>query len=171
MALTCQWIAFNALYGQWDERTREPRPDRECWRSFLERMIALDADAQIESLLTEHKKLVMSILDDSYLGDYFWKDPSQKRANQTTKDRRQASMWYVEKRWGLILDHLVDRIYLLRCQLMHGAATHGSKLNRTSLRRSTTMLGHLIPVILVIWIDHGADEDWGAMCYPPVGCP
>jgi len=169
VVLTCQWVAFNALYGQWDQRAREPRPDRECWRRFLDRVLKLDADDQIEAVLTEHKKLVMAILDDNYLGDYFWRDPSTKRANQTSRDRRQAATWYIEKRWALILEHLVDRIYLLRCQLIHGAATHGSQLNRKSLKRCNTMLGHLLPAILMVIIEHGADEDWGPMCYPPQG--
>jgi hypothetical protein len=29
------------------------------------------------------------------------------------------------------------------------------------------MLGHLLPAMLQVWIDHGADEDWGPLCYPP----
>lgn len=168
VALTCQWIAFNALYGQWDERAHEPHADRECWRKFLDRILTLDHDAQIASVLVEHKKLVMAILDDNYLGDYFWRDPSVQRAHQTSRDRRQASMWYVEERWPMILEHLLDRIYFIRCQLLHGAATFGSRLNRTSLRRCSTMLGHLVPVMLLVLIDHGANEDWGPMCYPPV---
>jgi hypothetical protein len=24
----------------------------------------------------------------------------------------------------------------------------------------------LLPAVLMVWIDHGADEDWGPMCYP-----
>ena len=57
----------------------------------------------------------------------------------------------------------------MRCQLAHGAATYGGKLNKTSLRRSVTMMGHLLPAVLLVWIDHGAREDWGTMCYPPLG--
>ena len=34
LALICLWIAFNALYGQWNELRREPQPDRESWRAF-----------------------------------------------------------------------------------------------------------------------------------------
>ena len=67
-----------------------------------------------------------------------------------------------------VLDRLIERIYLLRCQLIHGAATCGGKLNRTALRRSTKMLSHLMPAVLLVIIDHGADEDWGLLCYPPM---
>jgi len=67
-----------------------------------------------------------------------------------------------------VLDRLLDRIYLLRCQLVHGAATFGSKLNRAALQRCNRMLEHLLAAMVIVIIDHGADEDWGLMCYPPL---
>ena len=169
VALTCQWIAFNSLYGQWDPQKCEPMADRQSWRAFMDRVLAIDKGGHLVSLVTDHKKLVMSILDDQHLGDYFWKDPSVDRAKQTTRDKRQAATWYLEKRWALVLEALLDRVYLLRCQLVHGASSHGSRLNRTSLRRCVMMLGLLLPAVLNVWIESGADEDWGPLCYPPVG--
>ena len=68
----------------------------------------------------------------------------------------------------MILEHLLDHIYFIRCQLLHAVATFGSRLNRTSLRRCSTMLGPLVPAMLLVLIDHGAHEDWGPMCFPPV---
>lgn len=168
LPLICQWIAFNALYGQWDEQAGEPAPDRECWRRFLDRILELDADGRLESVLTEHKRLVMSLLEDEFLSRFFWEDPSARQAGKAKAAKYKAQTWYLEKRWALILDRLVERIYLLRCQLVHGAATFGSDLNRTSLRRCSTMLGHLLPGVLLVMMDHGADEDWGPMCYPPL---
>ncbi len=168
MKLACQWIAFNALYGQWDERRAEPRSDRESWRAFFERIIELDRDELLPTVLRDHKKLVLAILDDAYLGGFFWKDPSTERALRTTRDRRDAATWYLEERWGLILDNAIEHVYMLRCQLIHGAATHGSKLNRGSLRRCAIMMGHVLPAVLTVWTDHGADVDWGPMCYPPL---
>ncbi len=61
-----------------------------------------------------------------------------------------------------------ERVYLARCQLVHGAATYGGKLNRTALRRCVMMMQRLLPAMLMVWIDHGADEDWGPLCYPPM---
>ena len=49
---------------------------------------------------------------------------------------------------GWSLDRLLDRVYFIRCQLVHGAATHASSLNRTALRRCKTMLGHLLEATL-----------------------
>jgi len=169
VALMCQWIALNALYGQWDEQRAEPQPDRACWRRFFDRMLDLDSDGRIIGVLEQHKRLVLAILDDSHLGQFFWRAPAPDRADQTTREKRQAATWYIEKRYGLILEHLLESIYLLRCQLFHGAATFNSRLNRKSLQRCRTMLNHLLLAVLLAWIDHGANEDWGPMCYPPVG--
>jgi hypothetical protein len=58
-------------------------------------------------------------------------------------------------------------LYSPAYQIVHGAATHGSQLNRVALGRCITLMDHLLCTILQIWIENGADEDWGLMCYPP----
>jgi hypothetical protein len=169
LALVCQWIAFNSLYGQWDSDRREPKPDGTCWRQFLSRAVALDQSKRLPVALQEHRELVISILDDQYLSDYFWAEPGAHRAKQSKKSKFNARTWYLEGRWSLLLERVVERIHLMRCQLVHGAATHGSRLNRASLEKCCNMLGHLMPVVLSIIACEGAEEDWGHMCYPPIG--
>jgi hypothetical protein len=168
LGLVSLWIAFNSLYGQWDCQKREPRPDRESWRAFIDRILKLDSDGYVVSALQEHKRLVISLLDDEYLSGFFWQEPSALRAKQSRKAAYSAQTWYVEKRWTMVLDQILDRIYLMRCQLVHGAATYGGKLNRTSLKRCVMMMQRLLSAFLLVWIDHGADQDWGQMCYPPM---
>jgi hypothetical protein len=36
LALLAQWIAFNALYGQWNNVSREPQRDQACWSQFVD---------------------------------------------------------------------------------------------------------------------------------------
>ena len=67
----------------------------------------------------------------------------------------------------MILERVIERVYLARCQLAHGAATFNSRDNRKSLGRADTMLTHVLGGVLLTYIDHGHGEDWGAMCYPP----
>ena len=52
------------------------------------------------------------------------------------------------QRWTMILDEILARVYLMRCQLVHGAATYGGKLNRTSLKRCVMMMQRLLPALL-----------------------
>jgi len=168
-ALIFRWTAFNALYGQWDVSHSEPVSDRLSWKEFLARMLDLDTTGHIASLLQGHRGLALAILGNGYLNKYFWHDPDCEKAGKTGRGgRTKAVCWYGQKDWNLILEGLVDRIYLLRCQLVHGAATLRSGLNRDVVRHCTTMMGLLMPTLLLVWIDHSASEDWGIMCYPPV---
>lgn len=166
-ALLGQWIAFNALYGQWDGVKRQTLPDRECWRVFLDRIVKLDTDQCVVGVLQDNKRLVLALLEDPFLSNHFWREP-RPRGGRARQVAFRASSWYVEGRWTTILDDVLDRIYLLRCQLMHGAATCGGKLNRTALRRGSAMLGLLLPAIMTVIAEQGADEDWGELCYPPL---
>ena len=70
--------------------------------------------------------------------------------------------------YPVILKRVVDRVYLMRCQLVHGAATRDGRLNRRPLRRCTMMMDRLMPAFLLVLIDHGWSEDWGSLCYPPI---
>lgn len=166
--LSCRWIAFNALYGVWDEARREPRPDRDSWRKFLSRILNLDCDSIITDMLQTNRNLVMSLLKDEYLSLYFWEDPTDKRASQSKKAMYNARTWYQQEQWSLILENALERIYLMRCQLIHGAATYNSGKNRTSLKRCAMMLEHVLVSTMRVLIEQGADEDWGPLCYPPM---
>ncbi|MCY2986594.1 MAG: HEPN domain-containing protein, partial [Planctomycetota bacterium] len=166
-----QWIAFNALYGQWDVNLHEPVSNRTSWQVFLSRMLELDTAGQIISLLQENRRLVLTILGNSNLNRYFWHEPDAENAGKVRHARHRAEGWYAEDRWTTILDQVVERVYLLRCQLVHGAATLGSRLNRTALKHCTILMRLLLPAVLLVWIDRGAEEDWGLLCYPPLTRP
>jgi hypothetical protein len=167
-ALMLRWTAFNALYGQWDVELREPVADRACWSAFLERILALDQAQRMVSMLQNEKPLVLSILEDPHLARHFWRDLDAADAAPARRDRQRWLRLFADRHWWKIAEPLVERIYLLRCQLVHGAASCSSQLNRTAVQHCQTMLGWLLTTILQIWIEQGAEEDWGIMCYPPV---
>ncbi len=66
LGLVSLWIAFNSLYGQWDCQKREPKPDRESRRGFIDRILKLDRDGCVSAAIQEHKRLVMALFDDEY---------------------------------------------------------------------------------------------------------
>lgn len=166
-ALLFAWVAFNALYGRWDLALNEPEPDRAGMGRFVERVCRLDAGGHIAAMLAAHRGLVRSILEDEWLSRWFWQDRTDERARKQRKSWYDAQTWYLEGRSDRILDRVLERIYLQRCQIVHGAATHGSRLNRVSLGRCRMMLAHIVAATLLVIIDHGAEEDWGPLCYPP----
>ena len=91
LGLVSLWIAFNSLYGQWDCQKREPKPDRESWRRFIDRILKLDSDGHVAAMLQEHKRLVMALFDDEYVSAYFWQEPTAKRAKSITECRPQRA--------------------------------------------------------------------------------
>ena len=95
-----QWIAFNALYGQWDLNLHEPVGDRPSWQVFLSRMLELDATGHLVTLLQENRRLVLAILGNAYLSRYFWQDPGQETAGRVRQARHRAETWYAERPLG-----------------------------------------------------------------------
>ncbi len=138
---------------------------------FLTKVLQLDMDGYLGEMLVTHQALVLTLAEDEYLAGFFWKEPSAKNRQSARNLKHRVRSWYGEQNWTLVLDHLLEKIYLLRCQLIHGAATYGGKLNRVALKRSVQMLWHLLPACLLVYIDHGADQDWGLLCYPPMQNP
>src|SRR5690606_1971260 len=114
----------------------------------------LDQAGYVIAVLQQHKQLVLEILDDEYLAQIYWEDPCIEAAMRSKKSH-EARQRYASEKYYRILWRLLERIYLLRCQLVHGAATAGGSLNRTALVRCNTMLSHLLPAVLLVVIDHG----------------
>ena len=75
---------------------------------------------------------------------------------------------YSDQNYCQILQEVFSRIYLVRCQLIHGAATFGSKLNREIVKQCGIVLEGIIFAIIKIITDHAWSENWDDLCYPPV---
>ncbi|RMG35217.1 MAG: hypothetical protein D6725_12995 [Planctomycetota bacterium] len=169
LALIMLWMGFNALYGQWDIVDKCPKPDVESWKAFLDKILSLDGDGRLPKTLQEHRQTVVSLLGNPYVNKHYWKTPDDLGALKRAKSKgRKALSWYFERNWPTILEETLDRVYLVRCQLAHGAATYGGSRNRKAVQLCVDVLDPLLFAMLNIWIDYGADENWGKLCYPPL---
>jgi hypothetical protein len=164
LLLIVQWIAFNALYAQGDDENG----DIQSWKVFLEHILEIDSDGVLGKCLRDNRPLVLDIVSDQYLSGFFWRSIGRRNPFDAASERAKCTNLLNRSDWHRVLHELIHRIYLLRCQMAHGAATFGSELNRTALKRCTRMLEHLLPAILLVWSKHGADEDWGPIPYPPL---
>jgi hypothetical protein len=167
VSLIYRWIALNSLYGRWDANLREPVPDRQSLELFIRRLSKHDQDALIPTTLKENRKLLESLISDEYLCRYYWKEPGDSAARRAHNGVHKLRGWLREGQTRTALEASLDRAYLARCQLVHGAATYGGKLNRTPVRRCARFLELVLPVFSTIIIDHGWRDDWGELCYPP----
>ncbi|MBX3374554.1 MAG: hypothetical protein KF817_12050 [Phycisphaeraceae bacterium] len=165
--LLFRWIALNSLYATWDEDLRRPRGDREDLRAFLSRIEIHDHDGRIPTVLGRHWGLVVRTIEDPALTRLFWEASPDEGIREALGQGQRAALWGEQGRVGRILGEVVDRIYFLRCQLAHGAATAGGARNRRSVDRAAALLGHLLREFVVVLIDHGPGRNWGTLPYPP----
>ena len=66
-----------------------------------------------------------------------------------------------------LLGVVLDRLYTVRNQLIHGGATYNSKVNRAQVKDAGQILEFLMPIIIDIMITN-MDEDWGIINYPVI---
>ena len=165
--LLFDWVAFNALYGRWDEREGFPAPDTLAWKDFLRRAFKVDQGGLLAARLTERREDILKLAENKYLDPRFWQNPSEP--GNLRRRYFEATALFFEKRWLDLAILTIERIYVLRGQLVHGAATRGSRLNRETLEQSLVLLEQLLLPMLEVVIEKLADDDWPTLCYPPLG--
>lgn len=164
------WIALNAAYAsdfdfEDSERTRIAR--------FLGRIVDADASGRLHSVLfRQFPGPIRTLIDNHFVFAPFWRalrehDPSERWKQQFNGSRKAAMAALMEKRTADLLSIVLDRLYVLRNQLIHGGATWNSHINRLQLQDGCAILGALLPVILAVLMDaQGFDND--PIAYPVI---
>ena len=159
------WIAFNAIYGYLEEGVNAP--DHASWQEFLARIVRADGPDVLGKILWAEQLTILRLIDSKYLFRPFWL--GQPGADEKLQRSRQHAIRAYNSRQALaVLQELFERLYVMRQQVFHGAATSGSKLNRTAIKRCTGVLVQVIPAMIEIMIAAGPETDWGEVCFPPV---
>ncbi|GIW97160.1 MAG: hypothetical protein KatS3mg111_0493 [Pirellulaceae bacterium] len=166
--LVSLWISVNALYGRWDAQRCEPLADGVALRQFLDKVSKLDRDQVLMRLLNHCRPDVERLMADKFLNNRLWSRAVERLDEREDSRVMQVRQWYTDGAWKAVLRAVMDRIYFVRCQLVHGAATHRSKLNREAVSRSTALLDPLVRTFVLVVVDHGLTTDWGDLCYPPI---
>jgi len=160
------WIAFNAVYGYLQEDGFSA-PDHATWQAFLAAIAKADTAGHLGRILWDRQVDVLRLIDSKYQFRPFWL--GHPEAEQKLKrSRRQAIMHFNDQSVVGVLEELFERLYVLRQQVFHGAATASSKLNRRAMKLGTGILAAVIPAIIGIMIAAGPEADWGEICFPPV---
>jgi len=73
----------------------------------------------------------------------------------------------MSKDTATLLSIMLDRLYVLRNQLIHGGATWNGGTNRAQVKDGAAILGVLVPVIIGLMMQ-GGDKDLGEVAFPVV---
>lgn len=165
------WIAFNAAYAQDTEVLRHT--ESEAFSRFITKLVELDEDNKLYSLLwTEFSNSVRVLLDNQYVFQPFWDFHNGKLTEDEWKARFAkakiaANNALASKRTDRLIAIILQRLYTLRNQLVHGGATWQSSANRAQIRDGVAFLGKLVPIIADIMMDN-PQELWGSANYPVI---
>jgi hypothetical protein len=113
---------------------------------------------------------IRNLVENPYVFKPFW-DFQRKQVsawkgmfNQSVMDaNKHLAKGDVPAFLGIVL----DRLYVLRNQIMHGGATYNSKVNRRSVKDGCRILDFLVPVIIDIMMQNPS-EDWGEIYFPVI---
>lgn len=163
------WISFNSCYSI-DENT-EALGDRATFRQFIEHICAHDHHKRIYNLLwMNYSGFVRAIINNQFLFAPFW----DSHYNGDTKwhtlfEHNQSSAMYAlaNQQVSQLLSLVLDRLYVLRNQMIHGGATYNSKINREQLKNSCRLLTELMPIIIEVMLDE-IETQWGKIRYPVI---
>ncbi len=159
------WIAFNALYAQLDAQGM-PWGDREAQRAFLVRIYNLDTRGRFRRIVSTRQKPILSIIDNPYLQEAFWAGRADA-ADELRANAKEAILMLQKHHQIKLWRMIIERIYMMRNQVFHGASTKGSALNRRTLQNCTCILMDFAPACIDVMLDYGIHEDWGRVCFPP----
>ncbi|MGV8961377.1 MAG: hypothetical protein ACOH1V_13510 [Stenotrophomonas sp.] len=167
------WIAFNAVYaGEFDDEQSE----RQRVSAFATRLVAADSGQQLHTLLfRQFTGPIRLLIDNRYVFAPFWRalrdhDSSEQWKQRFDASRKSAMDALLGQRTAELLTIVLDRLYVLRNQLVHGGATWNSSVNRDQLRDACALLGSLMPAIIGLMMETNAFEDDG-IAYPVVPEP
>ncbi|MBH58728.1 MAG: hypothetical protein CMJ82_16270 [Planctomycetaceae bacterium] len=131
-------------------------------------LLELDEDEHVAFVIRRQDRRIHEMFASKYLNRKNWRKHEIKDHDQRDQSVLAYQQWRQTQNWARIFDGLLDRIYLIRCQMVHGGATYNSGKNRRSVNDCNVVLNELINAVCMILIDKGTDHDWGIMCYPPL---
>ena len=165
------WIAFNAIYAQ-DLDTLKLR-EAESFSKFIEKLLALDNENELSDIVwQEFSGSIRVLLNNPFVFQPFWEYQNGSIDEDEFKTRFASAQSSAARALGnaktnVVLRLVLQRLYTLRNQLIHGGATWNSSVNREQLRDANCLLHKLVPALIDIMM-RNPDELWGDANYPVV---
>lgn len=170
VAFIALWIALNACCAV-DQAGDSPLGDLEHFQRFVNQLVEQDGERKIyHCLWHEYSGHVKALIRNPYVFHEFWvakrlgRDDWQASFDQSSLAAINAlSRQRVPELFSIVL----DRLFVLRNQMLFGGATYQSQVNREQVEDGTGLLASIVPsVIEVMLLAH--DADWGEVAYPVI---
>lgn len=159
------WISFSACFYIEGEESIDP---------FIEKLVALDDQQRIYTCLwSEYSGSVKALIKNPYVFAEFWQAQrlkgEQGEAWRISFDQSsvEALNCLSRKKVAPLFSIVLDRLYVLRNQVLQGGATYQSQVNREQVGDGVALLSSIMPIIISIMLN-SSQEDWGKIAYPVI---
>ena len=164
------WISYNACYAI-DEKMEDNFTERKQFNEFISKLVSHDHEKRFYNLLWQKfSGPVRMIIENQFIFKPFWDAQRGENVNWKKlfdKSNEDANRFLSKNEVGKLIEVVLDRLYMLRNQIMHGGATYKSKVNRAQVKDACNILKLFIPIIIDIMMEN-REEDWGEIYYPVV---
>ena len=171
------WIAFNSAYaGEAEEDSERSLGERQQFIDLIDRLVERDEDGRLYTAVWgRFRGPIATLMENRFVYRPFWLNQNGIPGNENWAKRFKSSAErfvrsMADKDTAYVLREVFDRLYMLRCQMMHGGTTWNSKVNRQQGRDGAQILQTLLPVMVDIMMDN-PEDDWGRPFYPVVTTP
>ena len=163
-AFIFHWIAFNAIYAV----PRHGLDDREqdAFEDYFTKIAPLDNYGIVyNAIWMKFNGPIKSLLRNKFVFQPFWDDsPNWKQRFYDNQDVIEQEL--LSRKTRAILERMFDRLYVLRNQVLHGAATWQGSVNRDQVEDGAAIMAFLVPHFINLMLDN-PNIDWGQPRYSP----
>jgi hypothetical protein len=163
------WVSFNACYAV-DLNGISSKPEKAKLRDFTSSLVEFDRSRLYNLLWEKYSGPVKVLIENKFVFEKFW-EYNRGEANDYlpafNKSIASATNCLSKQNIEGLIEIILERLYTLRNQLIHGGATYNSKLNRSQLKDACNIMQLLVPIIIDIMLENG-DHDWREIAYPVV---
>ncbi len=164
------WVAFNAAYGS-EIKINDSNKQTDLFTVLIDKLVNFDEDKQLERACIEFESAISKLLGSRYTHAEYWKSKRGKMTHQQWRDKfndanRSANVASNKNdmKTKELLREVIERIYTLRNQIVHGGATWNSSSNRDTVLPCTTIMRKLMPLIIKIIMDN-PNGNWGELAF------
>ena len=163
------WVSFNACYAV-DINSLNSKPEKAKLREFTSSLVQFDQNRIYNLFWEKFSGPVKVLIENKFVFEKFWeytRGDSEDYEIAFNKSITHATNCLSKQNIEGLLEVVLERLYTLRNQLIHGGATYNSKLNRTQLRDACNIMQLLVPIMIEIMLENG-EHNWGLIAYPIV---
>jgi hypothetical protein len=170
MEFIALWISFSACCAI-DQQGDQPLGHHDQFVHFIEQLVILDGEKRIYSCLwEEYSGHVKALIRNPYVFHDFW--VSKREGDDLWKAKFdqssiQALNALSRQRVAELCSIVLDRLFVLRNQLVYGGATYKGRVNRDQVEDGAGLLGTLVPIMIEVMLS-ADQEHWGDIAYPVI---